>query len=324
MYTFKELQNIIEDNLSKIDLDISPIELYEPIKYTLSAGGKRVRPTLTLAACNLFSEDIEKSIKPALALEVFHNFTLLHDDIMDKAELRRNSATVHEKWNENIAILSGDAMSIKAYELLSDTEENHLKSVLKIFNKMAIQICEGQQFDMNFEEKNDVSEDEYLEMIKLKTSVLLATSLKIGAIVGGANENDAQNLYDFGLNLGLAFQLQDDFLDVYGDVNTFGKKIGGDIIANKKTFMLIKALEIADIETKLKINEILNLKEFDKNFKIKSIVDIYNKLEISYLAKNKMDYFYKKALNSFDLVNVEASKKEILFNFASNLMNRNN
>jgi len=322
MYNFKELQSTIEENITKIDLDINPIELYEPIKYTLSAKAKRVRPTLTLAACNLFSDNIKNSIKPALALEIFHNFTLLHDDIMDNADLRRNNKTVHKKWNENVAILSGDAMSIKAYELLSETDNKYLKTVLQIFNKMAIQICEGQQYDMNFENRTDVTEEEYIKMIKLKTSVLLASSLQIGAIVGGANNEDAKNLYNFGLNLGLAFQLQDDFLDVYGDIKTFGKKIGGDIVANKKTYMLIKALETADANTKKELNNIIALENFNKQDKINNVIKIYNKLRIDELAKQKMNDFYNKSLNSLDLVKVDNKRKTVLVNFASDLMKR--
>ncbi len=324
MYNFKELQSIIEKNISKINLDINPTELYQPIKYTLSAKGKRVRPTLTLAACNLFSDNIGNSVKPALALEVFHNFTLLHDDIMDNADLRRNKKTVHKKWSENIAILSGDAMSIKAYELLSETENKYLKQVLQIFNKLAIEVCEGQQYDMNFEDRSNVTEEEYLKMIKLKTSVLLASSLQIGAIVGGASNKNAENLYNFGLNLGLAFQLQDDFLDVYGDVNTFGKKIGGDIVANKKTYMLIKALETADTNTKSELDKIIKLENFNEQDKINNVIKIYNKLNIKELAKQKMNDFYKKSLNSLDLVNINANRKEILINFASDLMKRDN
>ena len=324
MYNFKELQSIIEENISEINLDINPTKLYQPIKYTLSTGGKRVRPTLTLAACNMFSDNIENSIKPALALEIFHNFTLLHDDIMDNADLRRNNKTVHKKWNENIAILSGDAMSIIAYEFLSETDNKYLKTVLKIFNKMAIQICEGQQYDMNFEDRTNVNEEEYIEMIKLKTSVLLASSLQIGAIIGDASKKEAENLYHFGLNLGLAFQLQDDYLDVFGDVKTFGKKIGGDIVANKKTYMLIKALETADANTKKELNSIIALKKFDKQKKIDDVIKIYNKLNIKEIAKQKMNDFYEKSLSSLNLINVDADKKEILINFASVLMKRDN
>ncbi len=324
MYDYNKLQSIIEENISTINLDINPKELYEPIRYTLLSGGKRVRPTLTLAACNLFSDSINNSIKPALALEVFHNFTLLHDDIMDNSDLRRNNKTVHKKWNENIAILSGDAMSIKAYELLSETDNKYLKSVLQIFNKMAIQICEGQQYDMNFENRNNVTENEYLEMIKLKTSVLLASSLQIGATIGGASNKNAEYLYDFGLNIGLAFQLQDDFLDVFGDTKTFGKKIGGDIVANKKTYMLIKALEIADADTKKELNNILSMKDFNEQEKINNIIKIYKSLNINNIAKEKMNYFYEKSINSLNQINVDENRKKILINFASNLMKRDN
>ena len=287
MYSLKELQQIIETQLSKINLNAEPKELYEPVEYILSIGGKRLRPSLVLAAYNLFKDDVENAIFPALALEVFHNFTLLHDDIMDKADLRRNQQTVHKKWSENVAILSGDAMSIKAYELLANVPAEFLTEVLQSFNKTALQVCEGQQLDMNFENRLDVSVDEYIEMIRLKTSVLIAVSLKIGGIMGGASKNDVQKLYDFGLNLGLAFQLQDDYLDSYGDVKVFGKKIGGDILANKKTFLLIKALELSDSKNTDKLLSLIERNDIKDELKISQVLEIYNETNVASLLKEK-------------------------------------
>jgi geranylgeranyl diphosphate synthase type II len=224
---------------------------------------------LVLLACNLFSDDIEQAINPAIGLEIFHNFTLLHDDIMDHADIRRGNPTVHVKWDENTAILSGDAMFIKAYEYFLDCKSPNFREILKVFNETALEVCEGQQYDMEFETRENVSEDEYLQMIRLKTSVLLAAALKIGALIGGAEQKDAEFLYEFGINLGLAFQLQDDLLDVYGDVNVFGKKIGGDIVANKKTFMLIKALEIAKGEELSTLKNLLADKNIEREEKDK-------------------------------------------------------
>ncbi len=324
MYSLKELQKIVEKHLNKIELKSQPKELYEPIKYILDIGGKRIRPSLVLAAYNLFKDDVEKTIYPALALEVFHNFTLLHDDIMDKADLRRNQQTVHKKWNENIAILSGDAMSIKAYELLAKTPNIFLPEVLQSFSKTALQVCEGQQLDMNFEKRFDVSVDEYMEMIRLKTSVLIAVSLKIGAIMADASKKDAQKLYDFGLNLGLAFQLQDDYLDAYGKLQVFGKKIGGDIVANKKTFLLIKALETASKEDADKLHELINSNDINDDEKIKFVLEIYNKTNVDRLLKNEMSFYYNKAINSLESLSIGNDRTIILKDFAGKLMNREN
>ena len=322
MRPLNELQQIIEKHLAKIEFNVKPKELYEPVKYILEIGGKRLRPSLVLAAYNLFKDDVESAIHPALALEVFHNFTLLHDDIMDKADLRRNQQTVHKKWDENIAILSGDAMSIKAFEILAQIPAGFLVEVLRVFNKTALQVCEGQQLDMNFENRHDVSVDEYMEMIRLKTSVLIAVSLQIGAIMASASKNDAQKLYDFGLNMGLAFQLQDDYLDAYGDVHIFGKKIGGDIVANKKTFLLIKALETADKENAEKLRDLINNTGIDGAKKIKSVLAIYNKLNVETLLKNKMTSYYGKAIGALENLSVEPDKISVLKEFAGKLMNR--
>jgi geranylgeranyl diphosphate synthase, type II len=324
MTEFKELLDIINKGIEKIELGSNPLELYEPIRYALDAGGKRLRPVLVLAAYNLFYEDVEKAVLPALAIEVFHNFTLLHDDIMDKAELRRNMPTVHKKWNENVAILSGDAMLIKAYELISRSPQDVLPDILNLFNKTAIQVCEGQQLDMNYEKIFDVSEASYLEMIKLKTSVLVAASLKVGALCARVKDKNAELLYEYGLKLGLAFQLQDDYLDVYSNPEKFGKKIGGDIVANKKTYLLVKSLELARGETKDKLYKLLTENGMDENVKIQSMVNIYNELQIKSLVKHKMEEYYNQAIDALNSVEVNQSKKAFLIRFADQLMIREN
>ncbi len=321
MYPAEELQRIVNNTIKKINFATEPFELYTPIEYALAGGGKRIRPLLALMACNLFSDEIQKALNPAVGIEIFHNFTLLHDDIMDKAELRRNKPTVHKKWNDNVAILSGDAMMIKAYEFFFELEPGLLAKVLPVFNKTALQVCEGQQFDMNFESRMDVNTAEYIQMITLKTAVLLACSLKAGALIGGTDEKNANCLYDFGLNLGLVFQLQDDFLDVYGDVKTFGKQIGGDITSNKKTFLLIKALELARGETRNKLLYLLHV-EPDINVKIKGITDIYNELNIPQIVRNKIDFYHQKAMESLNQVNVKEDRKATLINLAESLIKR--
>ncbi len=322
MYTFKELQEIVNFKIEALEIGKNPTELYDPIRYILDAGGKRMRPVLVLAANNLFSDNIEAAVEPALAMEVFHNFTLLHDDLMDKADVRRNRATVHKKWNDNIAILSGDAMMIKAYQLIVKAPAKNLAETIELFSQTALEVCEGQQFDMNFEERMDVSEDEYIEMIRLKTSVLVAASLKVGALCADANKEDAQKLYEFGVNLGLAFQLQDDYLDTYGDPKTFGKKIGGDIVANKKTYMLIKAQELAKGEQAHLLHKLITEKNTDTENKIAAVTNIYNDLNIKKLVKDKMNDYYQHALDAFNSVNVESSKKTMLIELADKLMVR--
>ncbi len=269
-----------------------PEELYEPIRYLMSLGGKRMRPLMTLMATALFTDDWQKAIKPATAVEVFHNFTLMHDDIMDKAPLRRGKPTVHAKWNDNTAILSGDVMLVQAYELLIFVEDTKFKKALKRFNRTAAEVCEGQQLDMNFENRENVSEEEYLEMIKLKTSVLLGYALELGGIIGGAREKSCDLLYKIGLNIGLGFQLKDDLLDVYGDPEKFGKQVGGDIISNKKTFMLIEALEKAEGETKVALDKWLSLKEFDATEKVKAVTTIYDILGIREVATIKINTYF--------------------------------
>lgn len=322
MYTTEEVQNIIEQFLSEENWSINPSGLYEPIAYILSLGGKRIRPALLLMSTNLFTDDINQSIKTAIGIEVFHNFTLLHDDIMDKAPVRRRKPTVHTKWNENTAILSGDAMLIKAYQYLADLPPDKLPACLEQFSQTALEVCEGQQYDMDFETRNDVSVDEYLHMIRLKTAVLLGASLKIGALIGGANKEDVELLYNFGINIGLAFQLKDDLLDVYGNPDSFGKQIGGDIVSNKKTFLLISALNKTDTKSKKILNDWLKKENCNPKEKVKAIKSIYDEIDVKALCEEKMDSYFKKALLSLDKVSVPLDRKKILSNIANQLMSR--
>ena len=272
MYTIEQLRDIIKAELNKQEYVEEPYSLFEPIKYIMEDGGKRLRPVLTLMAYNLYRDDIEKALKSAIGIEIFHNYTLLHDDVMDDAELRRGRQTVHKKWNSNVAILSGDAAAITAYKYIETVEDSYLRFVIDGFNQVAMDVCKGQQYDMEFESRDDVSVEEYIQMIYLKTSVLIAGSMRHGALIAGAPEHEYNALYDFGGYLGLVFQLQDDYLDVYGDVKEFGKSIGGDIICNKKTYLLIKALELAGDKDKALLNEWLKKKQFDAVEKIYTIV----------------------------------------------------
>jgi len=322
MKTLPEIQAILSAEIEKINLDKNPRGLYEPIRYTLALGGKRIRPALTLLACNLFSANIQPAVNAALGLEIFHNFTLLHDDIMDKADVRRGQPTVHKKWNENTAILSGDVMQILAYQYMTNVPEKNLSKVLNAFSEMAIEICEGQQFDMEFENRENVSADEYLNMIRLKTAVLLGTALKIGAWIGGSDDQDAQLLYDFGINIGLAFQLKDDLLDVYGDEKTFGKKIGGDISCNKKTYLLIYAKNLAKEKDAEELAFYLKTTQPSEE-KIRAVTDLYNRLGVKKICEEKMNFYYHTAVAAFEKVSVSADKKQELRNLAQKLMARN-
>jgi geranylgeranyl diphosphate synthase, type II len=325
MYSIKELQSLIS---SEIDKEIhqlhqtEPRNLYEPVGYALSMGGKRLRPVMVLLASNIFCKTVEKAFPVALAIELFHNFTLLHDDIMDGAEMRRNNFSVYKKYNENIAILSGDAMSIMAYNYLLKCDSTDLVPLIRLFSKTALEVCEGQQLDMDFEVRFDVSIPEYINMIRLKTAVLLASSLKLGAMVADAPEKIANQLYEFGLNLGIAFQLQDDLLDAFADQDKFGKRIGGDIVSNKKTFLLLKALEISDSSGKLFIQHWISKKEFDADEKIQAITDVYNKLDIRKITEEYIDGFYQRALNVFEEIKLEHEKKAGLLQVANLIMNR--
>lgn len=309
--TEKSLAHGLLDKLEKFIQDQkfgeSPRELYEPITYILSLGGKRIRPLLSVLAYGLYQNDPKKILSQATAVEVFHNFTLMHDDIMDQAPLRRGKATVHEKWNHNIAILSGDVMMVKAYDLLLPTEPALLPEVLRLFNKTAAEVCEGQQFDMNFESEPQVTEESYLNMIRLKTAVLLGFALQLGGILAGAGREDIQKLYDFGVNIGVGFQLKDDLLDVFADQAKFGKQVGGDIISNKKTFLLIKALELVKGKEADELMFWLSQIEFDKEEKVQAVKAIYEKLGIKTLTETKMSGYFEAGFKQFESISFNHS-----------------
>jgi geranylgeranyl diphosphate synthase type II len=322
MHTFNELQKIIENEIDGLEFSTPPQGLFEPMKYILDVGGKRLRPILVLLAANLYKDDLSKVCLPAIGIEIFHNFTLLHDDVMDNAPIRRKRATVHEKWNSNVAILSGDAMSIKAYQYIGSCEDRHLRDILTIFNQTALEVCEGQQFDMEFEDRSQVEVDEYLNMIRLKTAVLLGGSLKMGAVMGDASKKDADLLYYFGVNLGMAFQLQDDLLDVFGNEDIFGKKIGGDILSNKKTYLLIKALETESPALKQELKYWLEVKDFNPEEKIKAVKAIYEQLNVREFSQKKIDDYFALCLEYLDKVDVVAENKKELYSLVKGLVNR--
>jgi geranylgeranyl diphosphate synthase type II len=323
MITFQDALAIINREIQSIEYPTNPSGLYEPITYLLLLKGKKIRPALTLLACNLYRDDVDDAIYPALAWEIFHNFTLMHDDVMDKADVRRGQPTVHKKWNENTAILSGDAMLILAYKYMTQSPLKNLKPLLDLFSETAADICNGQQYDMEFENRLDVTENEYIQMIRLKTAVMLGACLKSGAIVGGATENDQQNLYEFGINLGIAFQIKDDLLDVYGDPNVFGKKIGGDILCNKKTYLLINALNSADKEIKTELLRWIHT-DVRSEEKIEAVRKLYDKLAIEEKANSAILMYYKRSMDALQSVAVSEEKKKILTNLANNLMAREN
>lgn len=324
MYKISELQLLLDQEISSYPYPTSPKNLYEPISYLLGLGGKRLRPALLLLATDLFGGELKKAVKPALAIEFFHNFSLMHDDIMDKAPLRRGKATVHEKWKDSTAILSGDMMLIEAYKLISTAEASSLPEIISIFNTAAAEVCEGQQMDMNFEQEATVKVSEYIEMIRLKTAVLLGAALKIGAVIAHANEHDQNLIADFGIKLGIAFQLQDDILDVYGDPEKFGKQVGGDIISNKKTYLLIKSLELATGELKFRLDNLLNNKDFIAEEKVQQVTAIYDALNIREIAKQQMLKYAGKALDCLENIQVASERKAILREFASVLISREN
>lgn len=322
LLSFKEALDIVNKEVESIKYPDTPQNLYDPVKYILSLKGKKVRPVLSILAYNLYKEDVSEVISPALAWEIFHNFTLMHDDLMDRAEIRRGKPVVYKVWGENTAILSGDAMLILSYQYLANVPELKLKPLLDLFSKTAMEICVGQQYDMDFEKRLDVSVDEYLDMIRLKTAVLLGAALQTGAMLGGATAQDTQNLYDFGVNIGLAFQIKDDLLDVYGNPDVFGKQVGGDILCNKKTFLLINALNKAKGEDKSILLQQITSDSSESESKIKTVIDLYNKLGIKEIAENRMQEFYQKAMDSLYRVDVEDNKKSVLVKFAGDLMNR--
>lgn len=321
LYTFSDILGKINNEVSTLKFEGKPESLFAPIDYILELGGKRIRPVLAVMAYNLYKDDIEKSIPIALGIEIFHNFTLLHDDLMDRADKRRGKPTVHIKWNDNTAVLSGDAMLIESYKEIAKTDPLCLPEVLSLFSTTATEICCGQQLDMEFEKRLDVSIAEYLEMIRLKTAVLLGCALKCGAVAAGASKEDADHLYNFGINIGLAFQLMDDLLDVYGDPLTFGKKVGGDILCNKKTFLQITALQHED--SKAELLDWINKTDFNEAEKIKAVTAIYDELNLKQTSTDIIHAYYEKGIAYLDLVSVDYEKKKELRELAKNLLTRN-
>lgn len=320
----EELLVKVNDFLDNLKYERKPNGLYAPVKYVLSMGGKRIRPVLMLLSYGLFKDDVESVLMPACALETYHNYTLLHDDLMDNADMRRGHETVHRKWDANTAILSGDSMLVLAYERMAKCNPVYLSDVLHTFTETALEIGEGQQYDMEFETRNDVTEDEYIEMIRLKTSVLLACAQKIGAILAGASKQDQDNLYKFGEQIGLAFQLQDDYLDVYGDPKVFGKKVGGDIICNKKTYMLINAYNRADAEQRRELQHWMEAETFNSDEKVAAVTAIYNKVGVDKLAIEKIAYYFEESKKYLDAVQVSDERKAELRLYAQKMMHRKN
>lgn len=322
IYKPATLTEKINKATAKLTLKSEPQTLFEPIRYILALGGKRLRPVLTLMSANLFSNDVKQVIPAAMAIEIFHNFSLVHDDLMDRSELRRGQPTVHKKWNENIAILSGDAMLIEAYKQIVKTPKELLPEILDLFSETALEVCEGQQFDMDFETRMDVTEAEYLNMIRLKTAVLLACGLKMGAIVAKAPGRDADLLYQFGINIGLAFQLKDDLLDIYGDSKTFGKQIGGDILCNKKTYLLIKALKNARGKQKTELQNWIKAVNFEAESKINAVKKIYDDLNLKHITQSFIENYYLAALDCLSGIDVSDERKKELLSLSENLMYR--
>ena len=318
MKDLAQFSEIIEKEIVNFTYPKSPDLLYDPIRYIMGLPGKRIRPLLLLMSYQIFDEDVKRAISPAIAIEHFHNFTLLHDDIMDNAPLRRGSPTVHKKWNSNIAILSGDVMMIQAYQLLSEVDSNILKEVLDIFSKTAIQVCEGQQWDMDFEMQENVNLVEYMKMIEYKTAVLMAASLQIGAITAGASNKDQAHIYEFGLNMGIAFQLKDDLLDVFGNPEAFGKQVGGDIMANKKTFLYLKALQLADDIAKKQLQDYYTSE--DSEGKISAVKGIFKSFDIEKHTLDMMKAYYTKAIKHLDAI--DSDNKAPLIGFSEKLMSR--
>lgn len=320
MYTLDELQQKTQEIFESLPFDQEPQELYAPIDYSMSHGGKRLRPLLALISCNLFNGKIEEVINPAIGLEIFHNFTLLHDDIMDQAPLRRGMPSVYTKWDTNTAILSGDTMFVLAYEFVTKTKADYLVEILQIFNQTAREVCEGQQYDMNYETLKKITIADYIEMIRLKTAVLIAASLKIGAVLGGASPQKAQAIYSFGINFGLAFQLRDDLLDVYGDVGVFGKQTGNDILTNKKTYLYLKAFEKASISQSQQLSEAYSTLEGEH--KVKKVMEIFADLDIKAETEKEINLYYEKAIGQLNELDLVPEKYKILFDFASKLKSR--
>jgi len=321
MNLIKDLQTRVDDAFSEIRLPSTPVNLYDPIRYTLGLGGKRMRPLLVLASCQMFGGEISDAINPAIGIELFHNFTLLHDDIMDDAPLRRGKETVYKKWNANIAILAGDTMFALANKFMIRTRPQAISLVVELFNQTAIEVCEGQQYDMDYEHFDHVTIDNYLEMIRLKTAVLLATSLKTGAIVAGADSTDCDFIYQFGINIGLAFQLKDDLLDVYGNQEKFGKVTGGDIISGKKTFLYLKALEAAGSETD-NFRQLYSSNAIDSHIKVLKVKEVFDRFNIKQLTSNLIEEYYQKALHDLSCISLSGEAMESLREYTAGLMER--
>ena len=322
MHTTEDFLNEINAILENHPYNRQPESLYNPVRYVLEQGGKRIRPILMMLAYELYKDHPEDIILPAVGLETYHNYTLLHDDLMDNADMRRGNQTVHKKWDANTAILSGDSMLVLAYRCMQQVSDNKLRPVLETFTETALQVGEGQQYDMDFEKRNDVSEEEYIEMIRLKTSVLLACALKMGALLADAPKEDTVNLYKFGEQMGLAFQLQDDYLDVYGDPKVFGKAVGGDITSNKKTYMLINAFNRANAHQREELIRWTTAKEFDKQEKILAVTQLYNEMNIDRLAQEKIACFFEQSRGYLDAVQVPEERKAHLREFAGRMMKR--
>ena len=322
MYNSEQLLGKVNLFIDELPYDRQPASLYEPIRYVLSLGGKRIRPVLMLLTYNLYKDDPESILMPAVGVETFHNFTLLHDDLMDNADVRRGHQTVHCRWDANTAILSGDAMLVLAYQRMQQCDERHFKAVLDLFTETTLEIDDGQQYDIEFETRNDVTEEEYLEMIRLKTSVLLACAVKIGAILADASEEDANLLYQFGEQLGMAFQLQDDLLDVYGDPAVFGKAIGGDITSNKKTYMLINAFNRANDEQLRELKRWTEAREFDRAEKVKAVTRIYDEIGIRQLCEQKINYYFDECRKYLAKVSVSDERKQVLLDYTNEMMKR--
>ena len=311
---------LVESNIKELKFKGNPVSLYEPANYMMSLGGKRIRPILTLMACKMLGGDMHKAIHPAIAMEVFHNFTLVHDDFMDNAAMRRGKKTVHEKWNVPTAILSGDIMLVLAYKLLSESEGGKLEELLELFNETAIKVCEGQQMDMEFQSIDEIKIEEYISMIGLKTAALLAGSLKMGALIAGADKKDAERIYKFGFNLGISFQIQDDLLDSFGDPATFGKNIGGDIVENKKTFLAIKAREIAPPAIRRQLDKLATERDYVR--KVELILTIYEELGVKQITKDLSEKYYNEAMIHLEKINVDENAKVELKTLAEELLNR--
>ncbi|GAB3714391.1 polyprenyl synthetase family protein [Flavobacterium koreense] len=323
MHSIYQYQEFISDYLQSQYETKEPRNLYEPIHYILDLGGKRMRPVLTLMSAEVFDADFKLALPAALAVEVFHNFSLVHDDIMDDAPLRRGNETVHEKWNVNTAILSGDAMLILAYQYFEQYNTEVFRDLAKLFSKTALEVCEGQQYDVDFETRDDVTIPEYLKMIEYKTAVLVAAAMKMGAIVAETSKENADLIYDFGLNLGLAFQLQDDYLDAFGNPETFGKQVGGDIIENKKTYLYLKAMEFSNADEKEQLTHLFSIQPSDNSDKIESVKSIFNQTKASEATQKAIQEYTFKAFETLEKMNISSDKKQMLKAFGENLMNRN-